>query len=656
MLNFAHKRPKVKTSVEDPPWEAMRLYIWYFNTKNKEKNSGKQLKPEDFEMELLQRMREQSGNRRTQGLSDYLIQQHLVKDVVLGVAIKEAYERFQKLDPSVTYTLDELELIRSIRSGWCNFYAEDTVNPYIPLFAKGPWIITLHGAVVHDSGGYGMLGFGHNPDNVMRILETPMVMANIMTPSLAQKELVDVLKKEIGHTRPDHKCPYDQFILMNSGSEGNSVADRIIDIHTGHVRGDRTRVVGVSLKQSFHGRTLKPAAVSDSSAAKYISSKCDFLSRFKKEYNRLVEPNDIAGLTSVFENAKKNNEYVEAVFIEAIMGEGNPGQKISPEFYAAARKLTLENDSMLVIDSVQAGIRCYGVLSIMDYPGFGTLGSPDFEVFSKAINGGQFPVSLVALSERAVSSYKRGVYGNTMTANPRACEVVSTIIKSLSHEKAHVRQNIRSMGDYAVSEFRKLQSKYPAAITNVTGTGLLYAVHLDVNTYPVVAVAGAEYWLRTQGVGVIHGGENALRFTPHFEVTKDEIDIQVSTLERFLHATGHLAPQLGLIEQVQEESKGRTGSDFAGDSRMYFIKGHLFDKNVVNTLLNLIENKQCIANILRLRLGCCATEVSEMTIEIKSSDGGGTNLDAVQPLMELICKENDCIMTTTDKKHENERL
>ena len=75
--------------------------------KDRRKIGWNQLEQEDLEMELLQRMREQSGDRRTQGLSDYLIQQHLVKDVVLGVAIKEAYERFQKLDPSVTYTLDE---------------------------------------------------------------------------------------------------------------------------------------------------------------------------------------------------------------------------------------------------------------------------------------------------------------------------------------------------------------------------------------------------------------------------------------------------------------------------------------------------------------------------------------------------------------------
>jgi acetylornithine/succinyldiaminopimelate/putrescine aminotransferase len=605
-------------------------------------------------MDILRIIRAKAGPHRTIGISDNDIKNFLASDVNLGLAIKAAHEAWLTLDPATTYELDELTLIHQIYDGWCNFYAEDTVNPYVPLVSKGPWIVTLHGAVVHDSGGYGMLGFGHNPDDVMRVLSKPAVMANIMTPSLSQRKLVSVLRKEIGHRREGAKCPYTQFILMNSGSEGNSVADRIIDIHTGHARGDRERVLGVSLKNSFHGRTLKPAVLSDSSAAKYIQSKCDALTRMKKSYNRLVEPNDVAGLERVFEDAKSRNEYIEAVYLEAVMGEGNPGQKISPEFYKAARKITKDNDAMLVIDSVQAGIRCQGVLSIVDYPGFEALDCPDFEVFSKAINGGQFPVSIIALGERAVISYKRGVYGNTMTTNPRACEVVSTIIGSLSGENSDVRQNIRDMGKYAVEQFKHLQSKYPDAITNVTGTGLLYAVHMDPHLYPVVAVAGAEYWLRTQGIGVIHGGENALRFTPHFRVSMDEIDLQVSTLERFLKATGHLTPQLGLIDHAVEEVRGRTGSDFIGETVIYFVRGHLFDKNVVNLILNAVETNQCMANITRLRLGCCATEESEMSLEIKALDGVAVH--AATNLVEKICRENDCFIKESNKETEAARL
>jgi acetylornithine/succinyldiaminopimelate/putrescine aminotransferase len=599
-------------------------------------------------MELLRKIRAAAGPHKTRGISDTDICKFLVSDVNLGHAIKAGYEAWEELDPESTYGMDENELIAKMRSGWCNFYAEDTINPYVPLFAKGPWIISIHGAVIHDSGGYGMLGFGHNPDNVLAVLSKPMVMANIMTPSLSQNRLIQVLRKEIGHTRPDKICPYSQFILMNSGSEGNSVADRIVDTHTGHVRGDR-KVLGVSLVQSFHGRTLRPAAVSDSSGAKYLSSKCDNLARMKKEYNRTVRPNDCEGLIQLFEHAKTNNEFIEVMYIEAIMGEGNPGQKITPEFYSLARKLTLENGGMLVIDSVQAGVRCYGVMSMMDYPGFRDLPCPDFETFSKAINGGQYPVSVLALSDRAVSAYKRGVYGNTMTTAPRACEVVATIVESLDDA---VRENIRSMGEYAIERFEKLRAKHPEAITNVTGTGLLYAVHLDQKIYPVVAVAGAEYWLRAHGVGVIHGGENALRFTPHFNVTKEEIDLQVDTLERFLLGTGTITPQLGMIELAEEEAIQRKSS--GAFISMYFVKGHIFDKSVINQLLSVIESHGCTAHICRLRLGCSAEEVTEMTLEVHGGDV--EKQTKIARLLADVAEDYECAFKPTDATQEALRL
>ena len=99
-----------------------------------------------------------------------------------------------------------------------NFYAQDTVNPYVALAARGPWIITTKGAVIHDSGGYGMLGHGHAPEKVLAAMSKPHVMANVMTPSLSQMQIVDALREEIGHTR-ENGCDYESFVFMNSGSE-----------------------------------------------------------------------------------------------------------------------------------------------------------------------------------------------------------------------------------------------------------------------------------------------------------------------------------------------------------------------------------------------------------------------------------------------------
>ena len=86
-----------------------------------------------------------------------------------------------------------------------------------------------------------------------------------------------------------------------------------------------------------------------------------------------------------------NGWFIEAMFLEPVMGEGNPGMGATPAFYAAARELTRAHGALLLIDSIQAGLRAHGVLSIIDYPGFEGLEAPDMETYSKALNAGQYP-------------------------------------------------------------------------------------------------------------------------------------------------------------------------------------------------------------------------------------------------------------------------
>ena len=77
-----------------------------------------------------------------------------------------------------------------------------------------------------------------------------------------------------------------------------------------------------------------------------------------------------------------------ALFMEPVMGEGDPGMSVAPEFYAVARELTEAHGSLLLMDSIQAGLRATGDLSVVDYSGFERLGAPDMETYSKAMNAG----------------------------------------------------------------------------------------------------------------------------------------------------------------------------------------------------------------------------------------------------------------------------
>src|SRR5690625_6101799 len=107
---------------------------------------------------------------------------------------------------------------------------------------------------------------------------------------------------------------------------------------------------------------------------------------------------------------------------------------ITPEFYTAASRLTKEHGALLLIDSIQAGLRACGVLSIVDYPGFETLEAPDLETYSKALNTGQYPLSVLAMNDRAANLYQKGVYVNAMTANLRALDFGTAVLEQVTPE------------------------------------------------------------------------------------------------------------------------------------------------------------------------------------------------------------------------------
>ncbi|MEL6344778.1 MAG: aminotransferase class III-fold pyridoxal phosphate-dependent enzyme [Myxococcota bacterium] len=489
-------------------------------------------------LEMLAELREYAGPRQTAGLSDAMISTFLHHSPVLADAIHQAWALHRQLrqqdELSAVLSLGESQMSKALQADYVNFYPPATVNPYVALAAAGPWIVTAHGAVLHDNGGYGMLGMGHAPEPVLAAMRAPWVMANIMTPSFSHLRLTQTLGREIGHARAEEAPTFSRFLCMNSGSEAVTVAARISDVNVLRMtepggRHEGKAVYFLGLEGGFHGRTDRPAQFSDSSLPKYRKH----LASFKERSNLFtVPPNDIDALKAIFQKANDESFFIEAMFMEPVMGEGRPGRAIRREFYDVARALTLAHGAMLVIDSVQAGLRATGCLSIIDYPGFEDCVPPDMEVYSKALNAGQYPLSVLAMTDRAANLYAKGIYGNTMTANPRALEVACAVLDGVTPA---LRHNIRDRGREFVDKLTALAADFPALIVSVEGTGLLFCAELRPDV-PVIGFDGVETWCRKHGLGVIHGGHNALRFTPHFAITTEEVDLVIGLIRQALEA------------------------------------------------------------------------------------------------------------------------
>ena len=65
------------------------------------------------------------------------------------------------------------------------------------------------------------------------------------------------------------------------------------------------------------------------------------------------------------------------------------------------------------------------------------------------------------------------------------------------------------------------------------GTGLLFSCELATN-FKCYGGGSTEEFMREHGMGVIHGGTNSLRFTPHFAITSEEVDLIVDHVRQAL--------------------------------------------------------------------------------------------------------------------------
>ena len=137
---------------------------------------------------------------------------------------------------------------------------------------------------------------------------------------------------------------------------------------------------------------------------------------------------------------------------------------------------------------------------------------------------------MLAVGERAASLYRKGLYGNTMTSNPRALDVAVAVLEQVTPE---LRANIRNRGAEAIEKLEKLKHELGGLITKVQGTGLLFSCELAPQ-FKCFGAGSTEEWLRERGIGVIHGGANSLRFTPNFTIASDELELLVSMVGRAL--------------------------------------------------------------------------------------------------------------------------
>ena len=287
----------------------------------------------------------------------------------------------------------------------------------------------------------------------------------------------------------------DKVYFANSGAEANECAIKLAKIYQYKKGSGKTKII--SLKNSFHGRTLATVAATGQE-------------KYQKPYRPLIpgfvhiDINDIEALRREFAGGD-----VCACIAEPVQGESGI-HPLTHEFALEMRKLCSETDALLIFDEVQTGMGRTG--NLFAYQTIGV--EPDVFTLAKALGGG-IPISCCCAKDFAAKAFEPGDHGGTFGGNAFACKAGLTVFDII--EKRGLVENSRVVGSYIKDELIKLKEKYPI-IADVRGFGLM----IGVETPKFKEIIGK---LLAKGVVVGSAGGSVIRLVPPLIITKKDADL-----------------------------------------------------------------------------------------------------------------------------------
>ncbi len=286
---------------------------------------------------------------------------------------------------------------------------------------------------------------------------------------------------------------------------------------------DKEAGMVIHFKQSFHGRsgyTLSLTNTSDPRKHQYFP-KFDWPRITNPKLNFPITEENLEetikqeqlALLHIQEAILANPDEVACVIIEPIQAEGGDNH-FRNEFFTELRKICDENEILLILDEVQTGIGMTGKMWAFQHLDI----IPDVITFGKktqvcGILANKEKLDEVEHHVFVESSRINSTFGGNFIDMLRFQLVLEII------ENENLIENSRAVGEFLLNGLKQLAQKYPDHISAARGKGLMCAFDLKDGA--------SRDWLRKalydEGVIVLTCGDQSLRFRPHLNVTKEEI-------------------------------------------------------------------------------------------------------------------------------------
>ena len=288
---------------------------------------------------------------------------------------------------------------------------------------------------------------------------------------------------------------------------------------------DKEAGMVIHFKQSFHGRsgyTLSLTNTSDPRKHQYFP-KFDWPRITNPKLNFPITEENLEetikheqlALLHIQEAILANPDQVACIIIEPIQAEGGDNH-FRNEFFTELRKICDENEILLILDEVQTGIGMTGKMWAFQHLDI----IPDVITFGKKTQ-----VCGILANKEKLDEVEHHVFKESSRINSTfggnfidmlRFQLVLEII-----ENENLVENSRIVGEFLLEGLKQLEQKYPDHISAARGKGLMCAFDLKDNS--------SRDWLRNklfnEEIIILNCGEKSLRFRPHLNVTKTEIQM-----------------------------------------------------------------------------------------------------------------------------------
>lgn len=291
----------------------------------------------------------------------------------------------------------------------------------------------------------------------------------------------------------------------------------------------------IHFQESFHGRTGYTLSLTDSPD----SRKTDYFPKFEwpriinpklefpatDEVIQIVKEKEAKAVDQIERAMKEYPDEIAGLIIEPIQGEGGDNH-FRESFFRQLRELANEHEFLLIYDEVQSGGGITGKMWAHQH--YGDDCQPDIISFGKKTQVcGIFASNRLNEVEGHVfeeSSRLNSTWGGNLVDMVRFTIYLEII------ERENLLDQVKENGDYLKLGLESLQKNYPETVFNVRNRGLFGAFDLKSGEERDKSIE----LIAKEGAIMLGCGTKSIRFRPHLNVSRTEIDQGIDMINQAL--------------------------------------------------------------------------------------------------------------------------